>query len=149
MMKVDINVYAPLISTPGFLGATQLRRWLSLLRLIAMVLTTARSKKQQLASNICNALTIHTIIEEEILYPAFIKATEDKDTRHEAIVEHAGAKKLIAEIQAMSADEHHAKEEEQPGGCSPRQRNSIWISMCCVNNCSRGKKELQAQAKAA
>ena len=52
-------------------------------------------KKQQLASNICAALTVHTTIEEEIFYPAFIEATDDKDTHHEAIVEHAGAKNVL------------------------------------------------------
>ena len=74
---------------------------------------------------------MHTEIEEEIFYPAFLKATKDEDLHHEAIVEHDGAKKLIAEIEAMKpSDEfydakvkvlgeyikHHVKEEEQPGG---------------------------------
>jgi hypothetical protein len=45
---------------------------------------------------------VHTSIEEEMFYPAFLKATGDKDLHHEAIVEHAAAKKLIAEIQQMS-----------------------------------------------
>jgi hypothetical protein len=56
------------------------------------------AKKQTLATQICRALTVHCAIEEEIFYPAFLAATKDKDTHHEAIVEHAGAKKLIAEI---------------------------------------------------
>src|SRR5690349_20647354 len=56
-------------------------------------------RKLDLATKICNALQVHTTIEEEIFYPAFIEATEDKDLHHEAMVEHAGAKKLIAEIE--------------------------------------------------
>ena len=64
--------------------------------------TGSAVKKQQLASSICAALTVHTSIEEEIFYPAFLKATKDKDMHHEAIVEHAGAKALIAEIEEMS-----------------------------------------------
>lgn len=88
-------------------------------------------KKQKLASQICDALRVHTAIEEEIFYPAFIQATKDKDIHHEAIVEHAGAKDLIAQIEDSGpADDyfdskvkvlselikHHVKEEEQPGG---------------------------------
>jgi hemerythrin superfamily protein len=89
------------------------------------------SKKQELAKNICRALTVHTQIEEEIFYPAFIETTGDKDTHHEAVVEHAGAKELIKQIEGMSAQDdyfdakvtvlselikHHVKEEEQRGG---------------------------------
>jgi hemerythrin superfamily protein len=96
-------------------------------------------RKQELATRICNALKAHTTIEEEIFYPAFLEATEDDDTHHEAIVEHSGAKKLIAEIEKSSpADEyfdaklkvlseqikHHVKEEEQPGGMFAEARKS-------------------------
>jgi hemerythrin superfamily protein len=88
-------------------------------------------KKQALAANICNALTVHTEIEEEIFYPAFLAATKDKDMHHEAVIEHDGAKKLIAEIQASDPSDdyydskvhvlsemikHHVKEEEQADG---------------------------------
>jgi hemerythrin superfamily protein len=91
----------------------------------------SESKKKALATNICNALTVHTKIEEEIFYPAFLAATKDKDMHHEAIVEHDGAKKLIAQIAASDPSEdyydskvkvlsemikHHVKEEEQAGG---------------------------------
>ena len=96
-------------------------------------------RKQTLATKICNALKVHTTIEEEIFYPAFIEATEDKDLHHEAIVEHDGAKKLIAEIEALGPDDdyydakvkvlsemikHHVKEEEQPGGMFAEARKS-------------------------
>ena len=30
-------------------------------------------RKQELATRICNALTVHTTIEEEIFYPAFLR----------------------------------------------------------------------------
>ncbi len=85
--------------------------------------------KKKLADEICAELLKHTTIEEEIFYPAVqgvIK--EGKDLVEEAIVEHASAKDLIEQIQAMSADEalfdakvkvlseqieHHVKEEEE------------------------------------
>jgi hemerythrin superfamily protein len=89
------------------------------------------SKKQTLASDICKALTVHCAIEEEIFYPAFLQATRDKDMHHEAIIEHNGAKNLIAEIEASDPSDdyfdnkvhvlsemikHHVREEEKPDG---------------------------------
>ena len=79
----------------------------------------------------CAALKVHTKIEEEIFYPEERGDVAEDDMLDEAQVEHDGAKKLIAEIEAMkpSADlydakvkvlgeyiKHHVKEEEQPGG---------------------------------
>ena len=96
-------------------------------------------RKQKLATQICSALKIHTTIEEEVFYPAFLEATEDEDLHHEAIVEHDGAKKLIAEIEEMGPDDdyydakvkvlsemikHHVKEEEQPGGMFAEAKKS-------------------------
>jgi hemerythrin superfamily protein len=96
-------------------------------------------RKKTLATKICDALTVHATIEEEIFYPAFLEATEDKDLHHEAEVEHDGAKKLIAEIEAIGPDDdyydakvkvlsemikHHVKEEEQPGGMFAEARKS-------------------------
>ncbi|MEH0196533.1 hemerythrin domain-containing protein [Caulobacter sp. CCNWLY153] len=86
--------------------------------------------KQALFDKIALALKVHTQIEEEILYPESRGEVED-DLIDEAYVEHHGAKKLIAEIEAMKPGEefydakvkvlgeyikHHVKEEEQPGG---------------------------------
>jgi len=99
----------------------------------------SNDQKLQLAGQICLALRTHTTIEEEIFYPAFLAATRDEDKHHEAEVEHAGAKKLIAEIEGMSpGDEyygakvkvlsemirHHVKEEEKPGGMFAEARKS-------------------------
>jgi hemerythrin superfamily protein len=64
-------------------------------------------RKKTLATKICAALKVHTTIEEEIFYPAFLEATEDKDLHHEAEVEHDGAKKLIAEIEAIGPDDDY------------------------------------------
>ncbi|CAN7215075.1 hemerythrin domain-containing protein [Caulobacter sp. LjRoot300] len=90
----------------------------------------AESEKLALFNKIALALKVHTRIEEEIFYPEERGEVED-DMLDEAYVEHDGAKKLIAEIEAMRpGDEfydakvkvlgeyikHHVKEEEQPGG---------------------------------
>jgi hemerythrin superfamily protein len=123
-----------------------------------------KSKKQQLADNICEALTVHTMIEEEIFYPAFIEASRDKDVHHEAVVEHAGAKRLIAEIKGMSAGDdyfdakvtvlsemikHHVKEEEKPSGMFAEAKKSRMDLAALGEQLLARKKELQAQTKAA
>ena len=97
------------------------------------------SRKAKLAEQICDALKVHTAIEEEIFYPAFLAATQDEDKHHEAEVEHEGAKKLIQTIEEMDPDDdyfsarvkvlsemikHHVKEEEKPGGMFSEARKS-------------------------
>ena len=99
----------------------------------------ATSRKAKLAEQICDALKVHTAIEEEIFYPAFLAATQDEDKHHEAEVEHEGAKKLIKTIEEMDPDDdyfaarikvlsemikHHVKEEEKPGGMFSEARKS-------------------------
>ncbi|HEU4651980.1 MAG TPA: hemerythrin domain-containing protein, partial [Croceibacterium sp.] len=63
-----------------------------------------QERKQALAEQICTELKIHTMIEEEIFYPAFRGKIED-DTLDEAYVEHDGAKVLINDIMAGGAGE--------------------------------------------
>lgn len=85
-------------------------------------------RKEKLALEICKELTIHTILEEEIFYPA-IKGKVDEDLLKESFVEHDAAKVMIAEIEAgepsddfydakvkvLSEEiEHHIEEEEKP-----------------------------------
>ena len=46
-------------------------------------------------------MKVHTQIEEELFYPAAREATGDGDLLDEALIEHMGAKTLVAEIEAM------------------------------------------------
>ena len=85
-------------------------------------------RKEKLARQISLELTIHTMIEEEIFYPA-CKGKIDEDMLKEAYVEHDAAKLLMAEIEAGSGQsddffdakvqvlgeqiDHHVKEEEE------------------------------------
>lgn len=88
------------------------------------------AEKLELFKKIALALKVHTQVEEEIFYPGERGEVED-DMLDEALVEHDGAKKMIAEIEAMTPSDdlydakvkvlgeyikHHVKEEEQPGG---------------------------------
>jgi hypothetical protein len=85
-------------------------------------------RKWAIAQQVCNALKIHTMIEEEIFYPATKDAVEES-LYDEAFVEHDGAKVLINDILENGPDdeffeskvkvlseeiEHHVKEEERP-----------------------------------
>jgi hypothetical protein len=118
-------------------------------------------RKRRLAANICAALRVHTTIEEEIFYPAFLMATDDTDMHHEAVVEHAGAKKLIAEIEESGPHDeyfdskvhvlsemikHHVKEEEQPGGMFAEARKAKMNLGGIGARLLERKKELGASA---
>lgn len=89
----------------------------------------ANVSKNKLVAKICQALTIHTRIEEEIFYPAMRAASKDsEDMVDEAVVEHASAKDLIAQLEEMDPEDdlydakvkvlgelidHHVEEEEE------------------------------------
>jgi len=86
----------------------------------------AAQKRKEIATEICQKLTAHARIEEEIFYPALRAVLKDTDMLAEAEVEHQGAKDLIAQIEGMDAPDemydakvkvlgeyidHHVKEE--------------------------------------
>lgn len=69
-------------------------------------------EQSAIAQRVCQLLTVHATIEEEILYPAAKQAFEDEkeeDLVNEAEVEHGSAKELIAKIEGMTADDEHFK----------------------------------------
>jgi hypothetical protein len=85
------------------------------------------SAKEKLVRQICTELKVHTMIEEEIYYPA-IRGKVEEDALDEAYVEHDSAKLLVNELEAAEPDEsyydakvkvlselieHHVKEEEK------------------------------------
>lgn len=89
--------------------------------------TRGEDRKGALAEQICNELTVHAQIEEEIFYPAAREAIREKDLVDEATVEHQSAKDLIAQIEGGKAGQelfdakvkvlgeyikHHVKEEQ-------------------------------------
>lgn len=84
--------------------------------------------KQTLVETACAELTVHAQIEEEIFYPALRETLDETDLLDEAEVEHACAKQLITELNAMQPGDdlyeakftvlgeytrHHIQEEEK------------------------------------
>jgi hemerythrin superfamily protein len=90
---------------------------------------TDRSKtsKKRVVEQICQELIIHAEAEEMIFYPALRSVPGLEDLLDEALVEHASAKDLIAQLMGMNPEselydakvkvlqeqiEHHVEEEE-------------------------------------
>jgi len=58
--------------------------------------------RRQLALKICQDLSVHAQVEEEIFYPRVRAAIDDESLMNHALQEHADAKKTIARIQGMA-----------------------------------------------
>jgi hypothetical protein len=120
------------------------------------------SEKLILFNKIALALKVHTRIEEEIFYPEE-RGDVEEDMLDEAYVEHDGAKKLIAEIEAMKPGEefydakvkvlgeyikHHVKEEEQPGGIFAQAKKGDEDLDAMGERLKARKEELMTELKA-
>ena len=64
-------------------------------------------RKSELVDEICYELTLHTMIEEEIFYPAVRAAIDDNALMDEADIEHAGARELIGQLEVMYPGDDH------------------------------------------
>lgn len=122
------------------------------------------SRKEKLAREICTELKIHTMLEEEIFYPAFEGKIEE-DLIGEAVVEHDAAKVLINDIEFAEPDEeyydakvkvlceeieHHVKEEEkQKEGMFAQCRKTDVDLVELRDRMLARKEELMAQAEGA
>ena len=119
-------------------------------------------RKEQLARQICTELKVHSMIEEEIFYPALRGKISDDDL-DEAYVEHDGAKVLINEIEAGGADEdffdakvkvlqeqieHHVEEEEKSRGNLFQQARAADVDLAALGERMAARKaELMQLAK--
>ena len=122
-----------------------------------------KDKKEQIAHQICTELKIHTMIEEEIFYPALEGKIEDEALLKEAYVEHDGAKVLVNEIEAGGPDEafydakmtvlkeqieHHVKEEEKMNGNLFQQARATDVDLDALGEQMLARKEeLMQQAE--
>ena len=120
--------------------------------------------KEKLARQICTELKIHTMIEEELFYPA-LRGKIDDDDLDEAMVEHDGAKVLINDIEAAQPSddyydakvkvlqeeiEHHVKEEEKQQGNMFTQARQTDVDLVALGEQMAARKaELQRQAETA
>jgi hemerythrin superfamily protein len=113
----------------------------------------------ELAARICQALTVHATAEEEVLYRALRSAIDADDLLDEADIEHASAKDLIAQIEALHPDDdrydarvivlceyvkHHVKEEE--GEMFPKARQCGELDLKAMGEAfAQRKAELEAE----
>ena len=120
------------------------------------------SLKEKLAREICTELKIHTMLEEEIFYPAF-EGKIEQDLLDEARVEHDAAKVLVNDIESAGADEefydakvkvlceeieHHVKEEEKPAEGMFAQCRQAEVDLVELRDRMLARKEeLMAQAE--
>jgi len=117
----------------------------------------SKNKKKQLAEQICNELTVHAQIEEEIFYPAVKQALKDKELIPEARVEHATLRALISEVRGAEPDgemfdakikvmqeyvKHHVKEEQNE--MFPKAKATDLDMMELGSKMSQRKQELIA-----
>jgi hemerythrin superfamily protein len=114
---------------------------------------SASQKKQELAQQICQELTVHAQVEEELFYPALRGALKETDLLDEAEVEHQSAKDLIAQIQAGGEEEkidakvtvlgeyidHHVKEERNE--IFPKARAARKLDLVAMRDEIAARKE--------
>ena len=119
-------------------------------------------RKEKLALQICKELTNHTMLEEEIFYPA-CEGKVEEDLLKESFVEHDAAKVLIAEIEAGEPSddffdskvkvlkeeiEHHVEEEERPKKGLFAQAREADLDMKAIGDqLARRKAQLQEEIK--
>jgi hypothetical protein len=123
---------------------------------------SGKGRKQQIAEKICTELKIHSMIEEEIFYPA-LEGKIEQELLDEAYVEHDGAKVLINDIMAGGAEEefydakvkvlseeieHHVEEEEKPKEGMFAQAREAEVDLVELRDrMAARKEELMAQAE--
>jgi Hemerythrin HHE cation binding domain len=113
------------------------------------------AKKQTLVRQICTDLSVHTVIEEEIFYPACRGQVED-GLLNEGYVEHDGSKVLIAELLASAPSEefydakvkvlseqieHHVHEEERRSDGMFSQARAAGLDMAELGDRLKARKE--------
>ena len=119
-------------------------------------------RKATIVDQICTELKIHTILEEEIFYPA-IKPKIDAALVEEGVIEHDGAKVLVndlaqadpkddyydAKVKVLSEEiKHHVAEEERwiTGMFAQARRTDVDMEALGARMAAR-KKELLAKAE--
>lgn len=126
---------------------------------LAMAGEATAQERQAIAGRICDELTVHARIEEEIFYPA-LQGVVPAAMLDEAKSEHQEAKDLIARIEQLPAAgpdldalverlaraiEHHVKEERD--GIFPKARSAPRLDLDALGaKLKERQQELQGQA---
>ena len=102
---------------------------------------------------VCEELKMHSILEEEVFYPALREAIGDEDMLNEAAVEHETAGMLIDQLDNMGTDDpnyfatfavlgeyvrHHIKEEQ--GEMFPAAKKAR-VDLAALGERMRARKE--------
>jgi len=121
------------------------------------------SAKEELVTQICDALTVHAAIEEAIFYPAARQALpqeQGQDLLDEAAVEHQTLKDIIGRLEAAPTKDplydagvkvlseyvkHHVKEEENE--LFPKIRSSDMDLMAVGRELEARKQQLQGRTR--
>jgi Hemerythrin HHE cation binding domain len=127
-------------------------------RLAMTLLPKQGADRASIALRICDELTVHAQIEEEIFYPALRAALPDaQDLLEEAEAEHAEVKAMVAQIRGLGKAgpemdklvtelagcvEHHVKEERTE--LFPKAKASSGLDLVEL---ARELKAAQAQVK--
>ncbi len=120
------------------------------------------SVQQKIVRQICEELTIHCLIEEQVFYPA-VRSIVDDSMMDEAQVEHDSAKALILSLQQSEPSdqfyeakvsvlkeqvEHHVYEEErQRGSIFAQVRKADFDLTVIGEEMAQLKQQLKDQAK--
>jgi hypothetical protein len=119
-------------------------------------------RKFELAAEICQALTVHATLEEEIFYPQAREAIDAEELMLEAEIEHDTAKYLIERIQEGEVDEaqlsamikvlqeyvgHHIKEEQRK--MFPRLKRAGLDLEAIGRELAQRKQELESELASA
>lgn len=70
-------------------------------------LEDAEETMAELVDDLCDALIVHTMIEEELFYPSLRAAIGDDELFDDAELEHAGARELISQLEVMYPGDEH------------------------------------------
>ena len=107
--------------------------------LFAKIKESNGASRAALVTKLADALKLHMQVEEKIVYPAIAKQVDGGDDMvDEAVTEHEGARRALAEVEKLSPDEpgfdaalgtleagisHHVEEEEDE--VFPKLRESV------------------------
>jgi hemerythrin superfamily protein len=125
--------------------------------------TEEQTEKSQLAHKICVELTVHSMLEEELFYPACRDKGVEHDALDEAQVEHDGVKLFVSDLMSNSERapfydakvkvlgdmvKHHVAEEERAGDGIFAKASAAGVDMSALGQkIGQRKPQLMAEVQ--